>query len=220
MKAALASIKVRFDDLDKGSHRAGWTRLALAPLLWALGMIAVCALTWDASWQLRPGVNENFSWSAQHILDGHLWRAATAIFLTRGVFMVGSLLIVTCIYLWVVERLTNWLAALASWALGAIWGFLGTTIFLWAASTAGWDLATATLTTSDLGPSGGTAALGALVVVLLRLRLVTIASIVALLVGSALHHQVADIEHIISFTTVLLLGPIVLRRTRFPASAA
>ncbi len=220
MRAALASIRVRFDELDRGSHRTGWARLPLAPLLWTLGMIATCALTWDASWQLRPGVNEELSWSAQQILDGHLWRAVTAIVLTRDVFMIGSLLITTGIYLWLLERLTNWPVALAAWALGAIWGFLGTTIILWACSTAGWDLATSALGTSDYGPSGGTAALAALVVVLLRHRLVTIASIVVLLVGSALHHQVADVEHIISFTTVLLLGPIVLSWSRWPASAA
>lgn len=220
MKAQIASIKGRFDDLDQGSRGSGWARLPLAPLLWAFGMLTTCALTWDASWQLRPGVNESLSWSARQVLDGHLWRAATATVLTRDGFMIGSLLIVTGVYLWLLERLINWPVALATWALGAVWGFLGTTLFLWAGSTAGWDLATTTLGTSDLGPSGGTAALAGLVVVRLRHRLVTIATVVALLVGSALHHQVADVEHIISFTTVLLLGPIVLRRTRFPASAA
>lgn len=220
MNSALTSIKARFDDLDQGSRRTGRTRWPRAAFIWALGMIATCAFTWNASWELRAGVSENLSWSAQQVLDGQLWRAVTATVLTRNLFMIGSLLIVTGGYLWLVERLTNWLVALGTWALGAVWGFVGTTAFLWVCSAAGWGLATTTLATSDYGPSGGTAALAALVVVLLRHRVVTIGSVAVLLVGSALHHQVADVEHIISFVTVLLLGPIVLSRTRWPASAA
>ena len=218
MRAALASVKARFEDLDRGSHRTGWARLPRASSLWAFVMISTSVLTWNASWQLRPGVDEALSWSAQDVLDGYLWRAATATILTQGVFMIGSLLITTSIYLWLLERMTTPWLALATWIAGAIWGYLGTTIFLWACSTAGWDVARTALTTSDYGPSGGTAAVAAMVVVLLRHRLVTIASIVVLLVGSALHHQVADVEHIISFTTVLLLGPVALRRTRSPAA--
>ena len=212
MKAALISVKARFDDLDRGSGRAGWARLPLASLVWALLMIATCALTWDSSWQLRASVNQDLSWSAQQVLDGQVWRTVTATVLTRDVFMIGSLLVTTCTYLWLLERMTNTWVALAMWVAGGIWGYLGTTIFLWAASTAGWGLATTTLATSDFGPSAGTAAVAAQVVVLLRHRLVTIASIIVLLVGSALHGQVADVEHIISFTTVLLLAPLALRR--------
>ena len=146
------------------------------------------------------------SWSAQQTLDGHLWRTATATLLMRDIFMMSSLLVATGLYLWLLERLTSAPVALLVWAAGAVWGYLGTAIFLWTCSRSGWDLATTTLSTSDYGPSGGTAAVAALVVALMRQRLVTI--------GSAVHHEVADVEHLISFATVLLLTPFVLKRRR------
>lgn len=214
MKSTLASIKARFDTLDRGSHRTGWARLPLASLVWAAVMIVTAAMTWNASGQLRPGWDQAMSWSGQQTLDGHLWRAATATILTQDLWMISSLLVTTSIYLWLLDRLTSPLVALLTWAVGAIWGYAGTTIFLWACASAGSDLATTTLTTSDFGPSGGTAAVAALIVVLMRHRAVTITSIAVLLVGSLLHHQVADVEHIISFFTVLTLGSLALRSMR------
>lgn len=220
MRAALSSVKARFDHLDRGAHRTGWSRLPLAALIWAAVTIAAAALTWNSSWQLRSGVNHAISWSAQHTLEGQLWRTATATILMQDIFMMSSLLVATGLYLWLLERLTSAPVALVVWAAGAIWGYLGTTIFLWACSRSGWDLATTTLSTSDYGPSGGTAAVAALIVALMRHRLVTIASIAFLLIGSALHHEVADVEHLISFATVLLLTPFVLSRRRPPAERA
>lgn len=214
MRSALRSVKARFDHLDRGADRTGWTQLPLAPLVWAAVMIGAAALTWNHSWQLRPEADHDLSWSAQHVLDGDVWRAATATVLTRDVSMIGSLLFTTCIYLWLLERLTSTPVALGAWVVGALWGFLGTTIFLWGGSLAGWDLATTTLTTSDYGPSGGTAAVAAVIVALMRHRLVTVVSVATLVIGSALHHEVADLEHLLSFTTTLLVAWLVLKRTR------
>ncbi len=216
MTAALTSIKVRFHQLDRGAHRTGWTRLPVAALVWTAAMIATAAFTWTSSWHLRPSVNQTMAWSAQQTLDGQLWRTVTATVLTRDLFMISSLLVTTAAYLWLLQRFTSIPVALGTWTAGAIWGFAGTSIFLWLCGRAGWGLATATLATSDYGPSAGTSAVAALVVVLMRHRLVTIASIAILLVGSALHHQVADVEHIVSFMTVLLLGPLALEWIRPP----
>lgn len=214
MSRTLTSVKARFDRLDRGAHRTAWGRLPLAPMLWAALMIGSAALTWDASWQLRPEVNQAMSWSALQVLDGQWWRAATATILTRDVFMIGSLLVTTGVYLWLLERLTSALVALTVWVAGAVWGLAGTTLFLVAGDRVGWDLAGATLATSDYGPSAGTAAVAATIVVLMRHRAVTIASVSVLLIGSALHRQVADVEHIISFATVLLLAPVVRKGRR------
>lgn len=93
--------------------------------------------------------------------------------------------------------------------VAAAWGFAGTTLFLVAGDRVGWDLDTTTLATSDYGPSSGTAAVAATIVVLMRHLLVTVAFVAVLLIGSALHHQVADLEHIISFGTVLLIALVV-----------
>lgn len=214
MKQTLASVKARFHHLDRGAHRTGLSRLPMAPLLWAALMIGSAALTWDASWQLRPEVSQTMSWSAQQVLDGAWWRAATAAILNRDAVMIGSLLVTTSTYLWLLERLASTSVALAVWVLGAVWGYVGTTLFVWACSAAGWGPATQTVTTSDYGPSAGTAAVAATVVVLMRHRTVTIVSVVVLLIGSAMHHQVADLEHIITFGTVLLIAPVVRKGQR------
>lgn len=58
----------------------------------------------------------------------------------------------------------------------------------------------------------GVAAVAVVVVVVLRHRLVTAVTVLALLVGSALHHEVADVEHLLVFTTTLLVAPVLLRR--------
>ncbi|MGB3829100.1 MAG: hypothetical protein WA962_10025, partial [Ornithinimicrobium sp.] len=137
MKAAIISVKTRFDVLDRGADRTGWATLPRASLLWASVMIVTAALSWDSTWQLRPGVAQALSWSSQQVLDGHVWRAASATILTRDVFMIASLLVTTSLYLWFLERLTHTWLALMTWVLGGIWGYLGTTLFLWAASTAG-----------------------------------------------------------------------------------
>lgn len=104
------------------------------------------------------------------------------------------------------ERMIGAVRAFLVYFIGAVWGYVGTTFFLLAGSTLGWDLATKTLETTDYGPSGGTAAVGAAVVVLMRHRVVTVLLLGGLLIGSAAHHQVADVEHLISFSTVVLLA--------------
>ncbi len=213
MRTALVAVKARFDELDRG-RRSGSPRLPMAATVWTAVLVGTAAVTWGSSWRLRPEVDRAMAWSAQQLLDGELWRALTATVLTRDPFMLISLLVVTGLYLWLLERLSNPWTALVLWAAGAVWGYVGTTLFLLVSSRAGWELATTTLTTSDYGPSGGTAALAAAVVVLMRQRLVTVTSIAVLLIGSAAHHRVADVEHIIAFATVLILAPLIPRPPR------
>lgn len=212
MRAAIASVRARFDRLDRGAHRSGWGGLPVAPLLWTLTMVAAAAATWDASWTLRPGVRAALGWSARQVLDGQPWRTLTATVLTTDAPSLAALVVVTATALWALERLTSTRTAVAVWAVGAVWGFAGTTLALWAGDQAGWGPATAALTTLDVGPSGGTAAAVATVVVVLRHRLVTTITVLALLVGSALHHEIADVEHLLVFASTLLVAPLLLRR--------
>lgn len=211
MRAEVASVRARFDHLDRGAQRSGWARFPVAPLLWTLTVVAAAAGTWDASWELRPAVEAALGWSARQVLDGQPWRTLSATVLTTDALSLAALVVVTATALWVLERLTSTRLALAVWAAGAVWGFVGTTLALRAGAAAGWGLAEATLTTPDVGPSGGTAAVVAVVVVLVRHRLVTAVTVLALLVGSAVHHEVADVEHLLVFATTLLLAPLLLR---------
>ena len=212
MRAALGPVRVRFADLDRGAPRGRRIRWATAPVVWALAMVVAAAATWDGSLRLRPAVHRAASWSAQQVLDGQPWRAVTATVLTRDPAMLLSLLLVTGAVLWVLARFTSTVVALVVWAAGAVWGFAATTALLWICGLAGWDLATTILATSDVGPSGGTAAAAAVVVVIMRHRVVTSVTVAALLVGSALHHQVADVEHLLAFATALALAVPVQRR--------
>ncbi len=63
------------------------------------------------------------------------------------------------------------------------------------------------------------ALLGAAVVILMRHWAVTTVLFGGLLVGSALHHEVADVEHLISFGTVVLLAYLVGRARGRPVGA-
>ena len=213
VRAALGSVRDRFVRLDRAGPGPWWRRTA-APAVWALLMVAAAAATWGGSLTLRPGARSAGAWSAQQVLDGQAWRLVTATVLTRDPTMLVLLVVVTGPILWVLARLTSTPVALLVWAAGAVWGFAGTTLLLRAGEAAGWGLATTTLATVDVGPSGGTAAAAAVVTALMRHRLVTAVTVTALVVGSALHHQVADVEHLITFTTALVVTSAVARLPR------
>lgn len=154
---------------------------------------------------LPEDVAQRWGWSVDRVVGGAPWRALSAVFLTRDALMLSSLVVLTGLLLWALERVVGSLRAGLVFLGGAAWGHLGTTPLVVAPAATGWDTAERARQTLDYGPSGGTAAVAALLVVLRRARL-TAAVTGALLLGSALHHQIADVEHLVGFGTVLLLA--------------
>ncbi|NHC44428.1 bifunctional lysylphosphatidylglycerol flippase/synthetase MprF [Motilibacter aurantiacus] len=157
-------------------------------------------------------VASRWGWSVDRTLAGEPWRALTAMLLTRDAFMLLSLAALTGPLLWALARVVGSPRAVLVFAGGAVWGYVGTTLLVAALAAGGWDVAERARATLDYGPSGGTAAVAAVLVALLRRRLLTRAAVGALVVGSALHHQIADVEHLVSFGTVLLIAAVVGRR--------
>ncbi len=207
VKHSWASIAQRFAELDRAQRNpeSHWVRVPIAAIVVMSSLLVAAVQTWE-SFALLPQFEEQYAWSAQYLLDGAWWRAVTATVITENAAAWVSLTVTTVLLLAILERMIGAVRAFLVYFIGAIWGYVGTTFFLLAGSTLGWDLATKTLETTDYGPSGGTAALGAAVVVLMRHRIVTVLLFGGLLVGSALHHQVADVQHLISYGTVVLLA--------------
>lgn len=204
----------RYRSLDRTSGGSPRSRVPVAAIVVVGALLLAAAATRPAFGQLPATVTADFGWSARQVLDGQVWRTATATVLTRDVFMLASLVLSTGCLLLVLERIAGRWVALSVWAAGAVWGYLGTTLLLAAGHGLGWDLASRTLDTVDYGPSAGTAAASAAVVLVMRQRSVTVVVIGALLAGSAWHHKVADVEHLVSFGTAVVLYPLVMRRPR------
>lgn len=213
-RGTAGSVAQRFAELDRAERSpadAPFVRVPWAAMVVTGALLVAAVQTWE-SLELLPQFDEAYAWSAQSVLDGQWWRLITATVLTEHLAAWIALAGVTAALLAVLERMIGSVRAFLICAAGAVWGYLGTTLFLLAGSSLGWDLATNTLETTDYGPSSGTAAVGAAIVVVMRHRAVTIIVGGGLLIGSALHHQVADVEHLISFGTVLLLALILTQR--------
>ncbi|MGC1207323.1 MAG: phosphatidylglycerol lysyltransferase domain-containing protein [Ornithinimicrobium sp.] len=221
LRGTWACVVQRFAELDRAQRQPSvspWVRVPIAAAVVMSALLVAAVRTWE-SFALLPAFEQRYSWSAQYTLDGVWWRAITATVMTENAAAWVSLTATTVLLLAVLERMVGFWRAFAVYLFGAVWGYLGTTLFLWVASSLGWDLATTTLATTDYGPSGGTAAVGAAVVILMRHWAVTTVLFGGLLVGSALHHEVADVEHLISFGTVVLLAYLVGRARGRPVGA-
>lgn len=207
IKRPWASARQRFSELDRAPRNpeSSWVRVPIAAMVVTSALLVAAAATWE-SLTLLPQFDEQYAWSARSMIDGDWWRAITATVITENAGAWAVLVASTVVLLAIVERMIGAVHAFLICFVGAVWGYAGTTIFLLACSTLGWDLATRTLETTDYGPSGGTAAIGAAVVVLMRHRFVTVFLFGGLLITSALHHEVADVGNLISFGTVVLLA--------------
>lgn len=202
--AEVASVRRRFHRLDRTATSAA-ARLPLSILLVIASFFATAAMTRPALGSLPASVRGQWAWSVNLTLSGQPWRILTAIMLTRDLWMLVSLSATTSLLLVLAGRLAGRGVALMTWLVGAASGYVGTTLVVTALVNLGWEVAQRAATTLDYGPSAGTAALSALVVTRMRHRAVTLSLGGALLIGSVLHRQIADAEHLVAFACVLLV---------------
>ena len=197
--------------------RARFSHVPVVSIALMLAIVVVAARS--EVWDHEPSMITTFQYgfSGRGLISMHRWQPLlSSIFMTRNIFMVVSLTASLAATLVVYERIAGSIRAAIVAIVAGIGGLAASAGVLWLASRAGSDLADRTLSTFDFGASTIVAgAAGALVGVMRRTRL-TWFVILWLAVGAILHHQLADLMHIVAFTLCAPVGMLlsVSRRAR------
>jgi membrane associated rhomboid family serine protease len=184
------------------------------PIVTVLIIAAIVATAW------RTGVFHHdlgltseyqYAYSGRQIQAGHWSTLFTSQLLTRNTFMALSICLSVAVFVGIYEALAGSVRAIVVVVVTGIVGPLGVEAALGAGNVLGSTWAAKTLATLDFGASAITAGAGGAVVALLRWRWLRIVALLIVLSGLPLHHQLADWEHLISFTfgfgLALILGP-------------
>jgi len=168
-------------------------------LIVIVAIVGATMLSHPLTGALPATTTADWGWSAQTAADGHLIRVLTAIPLTRNPFMLTSMCLSLAVAVGGLELLAGHRRALATLVGGAVFGYAAITaaVFLLRQIGVGdpsWAM------TVDYGASAGIAASAAAIAALLNVRTVTIGALVFILGGLVLHHQIADWEHLLSFS--------------------
>jgi S-formylglutathione hydrolase FrmB len=163
--------------------------------------------------ELSLDVAVRYGLSGRGLQNGD-WRAlATSQLLTRDGFMATSIAVSLLVMLGAYEAVVGHLRAAMVAIVGAVSGPLLTAAAAGVGSALGNHWAAAALSTLDYGASAITAAAGGALVAVLGHRKLRILAVVWVIGGLVLHHQLADWEHLFSFTVGYGLG-LVLGRPR------
>lgn len=184
------------------SSRAACLRRAHPPVVTVALIAAVMTTSWRSGslhGELPLITAFRYGFSGRGLLMGHWSTVATSQFLTRDLFMTVSICLSLAVMLGGYEILAgSRRAALVAGVCGAAGPLLvGGLVSL--GSAAGLSFAGRVLSTLDYGASAITAGGGGALVGLIRRRWLTLAAVAFVLGGLALHHQMADWEHLISF---------------------
>lgn len=153
---------------------------------------------------LSATTTARWGWSANIAADGHLDRIITAIPMSRDPFMMTSMCVSLMVAVGGLERLAGHLRAFLTFLGGAVFGYLAITTAVFLLRRIGVS-EPAWANTLDYGASAGIAASSAAIAALLNIRIVTIGTVLFILGGLALHHQIADWEHLLAFTASFLI---------------
>ncbi|HEX6475833.1 MAG TPA: alpha/beta hydrolase-fold protein [Acidimicrobiales bacterium] len=152
-----------------------------------------------------------YAYSGRQIQAGHWSTLFTNQLLTRNTFMCLSICLSVLVFVGFYEALAGSVRAIVVIVVTGIVGPLGVEAALGLGNVLGSTWAANTLSTLDFGASAITAGGAGAVVALLRWRWLRIIALLIVLSGLPLHHQLADWEHLISFTfgfgLGLILGP-------------
>src|SRR5947208_2848755 len=152
-----------------------------------------------------------YAYSGRQIQAGHWSTLFTNQLLTRNTFMCLSICLSVLVFVGIDEALAGSVRAIVVIVITGIVGPLGVEAGLGVGNVLGSTWAANTLSTLDFGASAITAGGAGAVVALLRWRWLRVVALLVVLSGLPLHHQLADWEHLISFTfgfgLGLILGP-------------
>lgn len=162
-------------------------------------IVGTALLSHPLTGNLPDATTGRWGWSAQIAIDDHPLRIITAILLTRDPFMLTSMCVSLIVAVGALEFLAGHLRALAAVVGGATFGYAAITAVAFllrqvSGADPSWTM------TVDYGASAGVAASSGAIAALLDVRAVTIGTVVFILSGLVIHHQIADWEHLLSFS--------------------
>jgi len=184
------------------------------PIITVLIISAIVATAWRTGvfhHDLGLTTQYQYAYSGRQIQAGHWSTLFTNQLLTRNTFMALSICLSVLVFVGFYEALAGSVRTVVVVVVTGIVGPLGVEAALGLGNVLGSTWAANTLSTLDFGASAITAGGGGAVVALLRWRWLRIVALLIVLSGLPLHHQLADWEHLISFTfgfgLGLILGP-------------
>ncbi|HEX4540824.1 MAG TPA: alpha/beta hydrolase-fold protein [Acidimicrobiales bacterium] len=184
------------------------------PIVTTLIISAIVATAWRTGvfhHDLSLTMEYQYGYSGRQIQAGHWSTLFTNQLLTRNTFMCLSICLSVAVFVGIYEALAGSLRAIVVIVVCGIVGPLGVEAGLGLGNVLGSTWAANTLSTLDFGASAITAGGAGAVVALLRWRWLRVVALLIVLSGLPLHHQLADWEHLISFTfgfgLGLILGP-------------
>jgi enterochelin esterase-like enzyme len=184
------------------------------PIITTLIISTIVATAWRTGvfhHDLSLTTEYQYAYSGRQIQAGHWSTLFTNQLLTRNTFMCLSICLSVLVFVGVYEALAGSVRAIVVIVVTGVVGPLGVEAGLGAGNVLGSTWAAKTLSTLDFGASAITAGGAGAVVALLRWRWLRIVALLVVLSGLPLHHQLADWEHLISFTfgfgLGLILGP-------------
>ena len=184
-------------------------RCVHAPIVTVVAIVAVLATAVHNSvfhHELALDVAFRYGFSGRAIAMGHWATVATSQLLTRDPFMAISIVLSLALMLGVYEMVAGWWRALVVTIVCALAGPLIVAAGLGIGAVLGNGFAGRTLSTLDYGASAVTAGAGGALVAVLAMRRLRWFAIFWVVVGLVAHHQLADWEHLVSFTTGYGLG--------------
>jgi enterochelin esterase-like enzyme len=137
---------------------------------------------------------------------GHWTKVLSSLLLTRDSFMAASMCLSLVILAGLYEMMAGTFRAVIVAAASVVAGPVGASALAALGSFLGWDVATRALSTIDYGASTICAGLGGALVALLGRRWLTVAAFAFVLSGLALHHQIADWQHLVCMPLGFVLG--------------
>jgi S-formylglutathione hydrolase FrmB len=146
------------------------------------------------------------AFSPRAVIEGRYGTVGTAAVLTRDVFMVVSICVSLLATMGVYEVLAGHLRATLLAVFAAVVAPMSVTVGLLALDVFGSSWAQGRLETLDIGASAIVSASSGAIAGIVRDRRLTVGLILFLLSGLAIHHQLADWEHLMIFPWGYLTG--------------
>jgi S-formylglutathione hydrolase FrmB len=186
------------------------------PLVTAALMAAVVAVAIGqgvVDHELSPEATYRWGFSPVGLLGGGWWLVVSSQFLVRDRFMAVSIPVSLAVMLGAYEWRAGTLRAAAVAGVAAVGGPGLVTAGLAMGAKLGLDAAVRALPTVDYGASAMTAGGGGALVAVVRNRWLTACAVVFVLGGLALHRELADWEHLVTFPVGFALGRLLDRPT-------
>jgi enterochelin esterase-like enzyme len=169
--------------------------------------VLVTAWRFGVFWRpLPPEVGFHYGFTARSAATGGLLRVLTSQLLTRDIFMALSMALSLLVMLGLYEAIAGPRRAAVVATVSFLAAPLAVAAGLGAWSWSGSSFAVRTLSTLDYGASPITAAGGGALVAIIGHRRLRWGAVGFVLAGLAVHHQLADWEHLIAFPIGYGLG--------------